>query len=138
MIVASKKPLLENLMIMLMISYSSILKVMTTEHNDDALLFCGSGNYSLYNAASKVTGGIHSIKLMRERIRRMKSYPYVDIDMRSAVVGGYDAITLSPHKFLGRPRSPGILLMNKALYQLKNSLPSTCGTVNYVDYYDEK
>ncbi|GJY61170.1 pyridoxal phosphate-dependent transferase [Tanacetum coccineum] len=68
----------------------------------------------------------------------MKSYPYVDIDMRSAVVDGYDAITLSLHKFLGRPGSPGILLMNKALYQLKNSPPLTCGTVNYVDYYDEK
>ncbi|GKA07906.1 pyridoxal phosphate-dependent transferase [Tanacetum coccineum] len=57
---------------------------------------------------------------------------------QQAVVDGYDAITLSPHKFLGRPGSPGILLMNKALYQLKNSLPSTCGTVNYVNYYDEK
>ncbi|GJX26650.1 retrovirus-related pol polyprotein from transposon TNT 1-94 [Tanacetum coccineum] len=66
------------------------------------------------------------------------SHPYVDIDMRSAVVDGYDAITLSPHKFLGRPGSPGILLMNKALYQLKNSPPCTCGTVNYVNYYDEK
>ncbi|GJU01397.1 pyridoxal phosphate-dependent transferase [Tanacetum coccineum] len=44
-----------------------------------------------------------------------------DIDMRSAVVvDGYDAITLSPHKFLGRPGSPGILLMNKAL-SVKNS-----------------
>nr|GEX49409.1 hypothetical protein [Tanacetum cinerariifolium] len=57
---------------------------------------------------------------------------------QQAVVDGYDAITLSPHKFLGRPGSLGILLMNKALYQLKNSPPSTCGTVNYVNYNDEK
>ncbi|PWA97408.1 pyridoxal phosphate-dependent transferase [Artemisia annua] len=47
--------------------------------------------------------------------------PYVDIDMGSAAVDDYDAITLSPHKFLGGPGSPRIILMNKALYQLKNS-----------------
>ncbi|GJR00401.1 hypothetical protein Tco_0523385 [Tanacetum coccineum] len=33
-----------------------------------------------------------------------------------AVIDGYDAITLSPHKFLGRHGSPGILLMYEALY----------------------
>ncbi|GKC04228.1 hypothetical protein Tco_0995838 [Tanacetum coccineum] len=38
-----------------------------------------------------------------------------------AVVDGYDAITISPHKFLGRHGSPGILLMYEALYELKYS-----------------
>ncbi|GJX92613.1 calcium-dependent protein kinase 26-like protein [Tanacetum coccineum] len=38
-----------------------------------------------------------------------------------AVVDGYDAITLSPHKFLGRHGLPGILLMYEALYELKYS-----------------
>nr|GEV23529.1 pyridoxal phosphate-dependent transferase [Tanacetum cinerariifolium] len=46
-------------------------------------------------------------------------------DSRSAVVDavvyGYYAITLSPHKFLGRPGSSWILLMNEALYELKYS-----------------
>ncbi|KAI8535693.1 hypothetical protein RHMOL_Rhmol10G0193700 [Rhododendron molle] len=60
--------------------------------------------------------------------------PYVGIDMRSGEMDGYDAIFLSPHKFLGGPGSPGILLMNNSLYQLRSSPPSTCGggTVNFV------
>ncbi|KAL5818764.1 hypothetical protein ACOSQ4_022606 [Xanthoceras sorbifolium] len=68
------------------------------------------------------------------------SGPYVEIDMRSGEIDGYDAIFLSAHKFLGGPGSPGILLMSKALYQLDSSPPSTCGggTVNYVNGFTEK
>ncbi|KAF2292069.1 hypothetical protein GH714_006986 [Hevea brasiliensis] len=68
------------------------------------------------------------------------SGPYVEIDMRSGEIDGYDAIFLSPHKFLGGPGSPGILLMSKALYQLRSSAPSTCGggTVCYVNGFNEK
>jgi hypothetical protein len=68
------------------------------------------------------------------------SGPYVEIDMRSGEMDGYDAIFLSPHKFLGGPGSPGILLMSNALYLLKSSPPSTCGggTVNYVNGFSEK
>ncbi|KAM3708640.1 hypothetical protein ACJW31_02G111900 [Castanea mollissima] len=68
------------------------------------------------------------------------SGPYVEIDMRSGEIDGYDAIFLSPHKFLGGPGSPGILLMRKVLYQLESSPPSTCGggTVNYVNGFNEK
>lgn len=69
-----------------------------------------------------------------------RSGPYVDIDMRSGDMEGYDAVFLSPHKFVGGPGTSGILLMNKALYQLKTSPPSTCGggTVAYVNGFDEK
>ncbi|XP_022774702.1 uncharacterized protein LOC111316815 [Durio zibethinus] len=68
------------------------------------------------------------------------SGPYVEIDMRSGEIDGYDAIFLSPHKFLGGPGSPGILLMSNALYQLGSSPPSTCGggTVNYVNGFNEQ
>lgn len=60
--------------------------------------------------------------------------------MRSGELDGYDAVFLSPHKFLGGPGSPGILLMSKALYMLKFSPPSTCGggTVIYVNGFNEK
>lgn len=60
--------------------------------------------------------------------------------MQSGEIDGYDAIFLSTHKFLGGPGSPGILLMNKSLYKLKSSPPSTCGggTVNYVNGFSEK
>ncbi|XP_059461773.1 uncharacterized protein LOC132190737 [Corylus avellana] len=66
--------------------------------------------------------------------------PYVEIDMRTGEMDGYDAIFLSPHKFLGGPGSPGILLMSNALYLLKSFPPSTCGggTVNYVNGFNEK
>ncbi|GAB2232156.1 hypothetical protein Drorol1_Dr00011183 [Drosera rotundifolia] len=68
------------------------------------------------------------------------SGPYVEIDMRSGEDDGYDAIFLSPHKFIGGPGSPGILLMNKLLYQLHSSAPSTCGggTVSYVNGFNEE
>ena len=60
--------------------------------------------------------------------------------MRTGKADGYDAIFLSPHKFLGGPGSPGILLMNDALYFLQDGPPSTCGggTVLYVNGHDEQ
>lgn len=68
------------------------------------------------------------------------SGPYVEIEMRSGKSDGYDAIYLSPHKFLGGPGTPGILVMSKALYLLRSSPPSTCGggTVDYVNGFNEK
>jgi selenocysteine lyase/cysteine desulfurase len=70
----------------------------------------------------------------------MCSAPYVEIDMRSGEMGGYDAVFLSPHKFVGGPGTPGILLMNKALYRLAGTPPSTCGagTVAYVNGFSEE
>jgi len=60
--------------------------------------------------------------------------------MRSGEIDGYDAIFVSPHKFIGGPGSPGILLMSKKLYQLGASAPSTCGggTVSYVNGFSEE
>ena len=60
--------------------------------------------------------------------------------MRSGDMDGYDAIFLSPHKFVGGPGTPGILLMSKILYQLGSSPPSTCGggTVSFVNGFSEK
>lgn len=71
---------------------------------------------------------------------RINSGPYVKIDMRSGEIDGYDAIFLSPHKFVGGPGSPGILMMSKTLYQLKSAPPSTCGggTVDFVNPFNEK
>ncbi|KAL6008261.1 hypothetical protein ACLOJK_033767 [Asimina triloba] len=68
------------------------------------------------------------------------SAPYVDIDMRSEEMDGYDAVFLSPHKFIGGPGSPGILLMSDALYRLKDAPPSTSGggTVRYVNGYSDQ
>ena len=70
----------------------------------------------------------------------LDSGPYVDIDMRSGEMDGYDAVFLSPHKFVGGPGTPGILLMNRALYRLAGMPPSTCGggTVAYVNGFSDE
>jgi hypothetical protein len=60
--------------------------------------------------------------------------------MKSGQEDGYDAVYLSAHKFLGGPCSPGILLLNKKLYKLGLSPPSTCGggTIDFVNGIAEK
>jgi selenocysteine lyase/cysteine desulfurase len=72
------------------------------------------------------------------------SAPYVNIDMHPKNEEEYlDAITFSPHKFLGGPGSSGVLIFNKKLY--KNLVPDNPGggTVSYTnpwgdhDYIDD-
>jgi selenocysteine lyase/cysteine desulfurase len=55
--------------------------------------------------------------------------PYVDIDMRE----GFDAVFLSPHKFIGGPGTPGVLAVRRSL--LTNTVPDMVGggTVAYVN-----
>lgn len=54
------------------------------------------------------------------------SGPYVNIDMHPANKDErLDAIFFSPHKFLGGPGTPGILIFNKDLY--KNKIPDHPG-----------
>ncbi|KAK7358830.1 hypothetical protein VNO77_00770 [Canavalia gladiata] len=102
-----------------------------------------------FSACSNVTGIYSDTRAIAQLLHHYNGFacfdfaasgPYVKIDMRSGQKDGYDAVFLSPHKFLGGPDSPGVLLMNKALYQLRSSPPSTCGggTVNYVNGFDEK
>ncbi|WP_372753606.1 aminotransferase class V-fold PLP-dependent enzyme [Mariniflexile sp.] len=62
------------------------------------------------------------------------SAPYVKIDMHPENEEEYlDAITFSPHKFLGGPGATGVLIFNKKLY--KNLIPDNPGggTVNYTN-----
>lgn len=54
------------------------------------------------------------------------SAPYVDIDMHPAdPLEKLDAVFFSPHKFLGGPGSPGVLIFDKALY--RNRVPDVPG-----------
>ena len=54
--------------------------------------------------------------------------PYIDIDASNA-----DAVFLSPHKFIGGPGTPGVLVVSRRL--LANSVPEAVGggTVAYVN-----
>ncbi|ESW31825.1 hypothetical protein PHAVU_002G271300 [Phaseolus vulgaris] len=102
-----------------------------------------------FSACSNVTGIYSDTRAIAQLLHQYKAFasfdfaasgPYVKIKMRSGESDGYDAVFLSPHKFLGGPDSPGILLMNDALYRLRSSPPSTCGggTVNYVNGFNEE
>ena len=55
-------------------------------------------------------------------------------------VGYYDAVVMSPHKMMGGPGTPGLLLMRRALYGLQHTAPSTAGggTVSYVNGFNEE
>ncbi|WP_431216908.1 aminotransferase class V-fold PLP-dependent enzyme [Puia sp. P3] len=67
------------------------------------------------------------------------SAPYVDIDMNPAESGAWlDAIYFSPHKFLGGPGTPGVLVFKKALY--RNAVPDGPGggTVRYANPWGER
>ncbi|WJJ95625.1 aminotransferase class V-fold PLP-dependent enzyme [Algibacter luteus] len=72
------------------------------------------------------------------------SAPYVSINMHPEDEDEYlDAVTFSPHKFLGGPGASGVLVFNKKLY--KNLVPDNPGggTVSYTnpwgdhDYIDD-
>lgn len=65
--------------------------------------------------------------------------PYVEINMNKDNESYFDAIFLSPHKFLGGPGTSGILIFNEDIYQ--NELPPTIaagGTVEYVSPQKEE
>lgn len=62
--------------------------------------------------------------------------PYVPIRMRDSATGRHDhkdAIFLSPHKFVGGPQTPGVLVVRREL--VHNAVPTAPGggTVAYVD-----
>jgi len=101
-----------------------------------------------FSAASNVTGIISDTTAITKLLHDhgalsfwdfAASAPYVDIDMRtsSESEGRYmDAIFLSPHKLIGGPGSPGVLVARKAL--LTNAVPVVPGggVVQYVSPVD--
>ncbi|XP_043722036.1 probable cysteine desulfurase [Telopea speciosissima] len=102
-----------------------------------------------FSACSNVTGIYSETRAIARLLHEFGAFacfdfaasgPYIEMDMRSGELEGYDAIFLSPHKFLGGPGTPGILLMNKALYKLGSSAPSTSGggTVNFVNGFSDE
>lgn len=97
-----------------------------------------------FSAASNVTGIISDTRAVSELLHHhgaltfwdfAAAAPYVDIDMGSAEEGNLnykDAIFISPHKLIGGPGTPGVLVVRRDL--LTNSVPAVPGggTVQYV------
>ena len=92
-----------------------------------------------FSAASNVTGVKSDITAITKLLKKYSALafwdyaaagPYVDINMNGAYPK--DAVFISPHKFIGGPGTPGILVIKKAM--LKNTIPTVVGggTVLYV------
>src|SRR5512139_738600 len=105
-----------------------------------------------FSAASNVTGMRSPVREIARLLHAQDAYacfdfaasaPYVEIDMnppRDADGGdaSYDAVFLSPHKFLGGPGSSGVLVFNEKMY-CRDLPPSVAGggTVDYVSPIDQ-
>jgi selenocysteine lyase/cysteine desulfurase len=62
------------------------------------------------------------------------SAPYVDLNMHPPATGAHlDAIYFSPHKFLGGPGTPGVLIFNKKIYANATPDQPGGGTVVYTN-----
>jgi selenocysteine lyase/cysteine desulfurase len=99
-----------------------------------------------FSAASNVTGIVsdtHGISVLLHEHGALACWdfaaagPYIDIEMNPRCadhpLAYKDAIVLSPHKFIGGPGTPGILVARRDL--LTNSVPDVVGggTVAYVN-----
>ncbi len=112
-------------------------------HKDRPLLI---GSFS---AASNVTGIITDCAAVSALLHRYGAYafwdfaaaaPYVDINMggsKGAAERGtgthYDAVFISPHKLIGGPGTPGLLIARKALFANRVPVVPGGGTVAYVN-----
>ena len=92
-----------------------------------------------FSAASNVTGIKSDVQAVSALLRRHKALsfwdyaaaaPYVGIDMNGDTP--LDAVFISPHKFVGGPATPGVLVAKRSI--MNNSVPAVVGggTVAYV------
>ncbi|HER27139.1 MAG TPA: aminotransferase class V-fold PLP-dependent enzyme, partial [Rhodospirillales bacterium] len=96
-----------------------------------------------FSAASNVTGIISDVAAISSLLRDhgalsfwdyAAAAPYIHIDViGKGELPALDALFISPHKFVGGPGSPGLLVINKRL--MANSVPARPGggTVAYVN-----
>ena len=101
-----------------------------------------------FSAASNVTGlktDVDEVAALLHQYDALSFWdyaaaaPYVSIDMNPLNSAcSKDAVFLSPHKFVGGPGTPGVLIVKKQL--LKNSVPASPGggTVLYVTPVDHQ
>lgn len=94
-----------------------------------------------FSAASNVTGIMTDTESVTKLVHKYKGFsiwdyasagPYVKIDMNPSKEAAKDAVMLSPHKFLGGPGTPGLLIAKKKMF--RNEVPTNVGggTVLYV------
>jgi selenocysteine lyase/cysteine desulfurase len=101
-----------------------------------------------FSAASNVTGILSDTRAISVLLHRYGALsfwdfaaaaPYIDIEMSpmrpgdDAELDYKDAVFISPHKFIGGPGTPGVLIARRELF--RNTVPSVPGggTVEYVN-----
>ncbi len=100
-----------------------------------------------FSAASNVTGIRNDVHALARVLHRHGAWaffdfaaagPYVDVDLHPSRPDGrpdegaaLDAVFLSVHKFLGGPRSPGLLVANRKLFSNRVPVEPGGGTVLY-------
>ncbi len=102
-----------------------------------------------FSAASNVTGilnDVHGLARVLHRHGALAFFdyaaagPYVDVDMHPAGDPGaaLDAVFFSVHKFLGGPRTPGILVAHRRLFTNRVPAEPGGGTVLYTSPWDHR
>jgi len=102
-----------------------------------------------FSAASNVTGILSDTRAVAKLLHEhgalslwdfAAAAPYVEIDMRpdDDASAYLDAVFISPHKLIGGPGTPGVLVARRALFQ--NRVPSVPGggTVMYVNPTEQR
>jgi selenocysteine lyase/cysteine desulfurase len=94
-----------------------------------------------FSAASNVTGLLSDTRAIARLLHAhgalaffdfAAAAPYVKIDMRPGKADQLDAVFLSPHKFVGGPDTPGVLVFHESIYNLASPSTAGGGTVTYV------
>lgn len=102
-----------------------------------------------FSAASNVTGilnDVHGLARVLHRHGALAFFdfaaagPYVDVDMHPAgdTAAALDAVFFSVHKFLGGPRTPGLLVAHRRLFTNRVPAEPGGGTVLYTSPWDHR
>jgi selenocysteine lyase/cysteine desulfurase len=102
-----------------------------------------------FSAASNVTGILNDCHTLARVLHRNGAFaffdfaaagPYVDVDMHPEDddEAYFDAIFFSVHKFLGGPRTPGLLVANRRLFTNRVPAEPGGGTVLYTSPWDHR
>jgi selenocysteine lyase/cysteine desulfurase len=105
-----------------------------------------------FSAASNVTGIVTDVDAVAALLHRHGALacfdyaaagPYLPIDMNPEAEGAWkDAVFLSPHKFVGGPGTPGVLVAKRALFANRVPAVPGGGTITFVgptshSYHDD-
>jgi selenocysteine lyase/cysteine desulfurase len=110
------------------------------EHHADRRVKIGS-----FTAASNVTGIVTDTVRVADVLHAhgalsfwdyAAAAPYVAIDVRPSPTAYMDAVFLSPHKFIGGPGTPGVLIARRELFTNRVPTVPGGGTVAYVNPFE--